>query len=108
MNTIGLSQDEQDNIFRMIAAILWIGNVQYVENEEGNAQIADAAVPDFVAYLLEVDAGNVTKALTQRIMETQRGGRRGSVYEAPSTPPRPPPRATRSPRPSTTTCLTGS
>ncbi|GAC75865.1 myosin class I heavy chain [Moesziomyces antarcticus T-34] len=86
MNTIGLSQDEQDNIFRMIAAILWIGNVQYVENEEGNAQIADAAVPDFVAYLLEVDAGNVNKALTQRIMETQRGGRRGSVYEVPLNP----------------------
>ncbi|EPQ26326.1 uncharacterized protein PFL1_05975 [Pseudozyma flocculosa PF-1] len=86
MHTIGLSAAEQDNIFRMIAAILWIGNVQYVEDAEGNAQIADAAVPDFVAYLLEVDAGNVTKALTQRIMETQRGGRRGSVYEVPLNP----------------------
>ncbi|KAN0062042.1 class II myosin [Thecaphora frezii] len=86
MNTIGLTADEQDNIFRMIAAILWIGNVQYVENDEGNAKIADPAVPDFVAYLLEVDAANVTKALTQRIMETQRGGRRGSVYEVPLNP----------------------
>ena len=86
MNTIGLTADEQDNIFRMIAAILWIGNVQYVENQEGNAEISDPGVPDFVAYLLEVDAGNVTKALTQRIMETQRGGRRGSVYEVPLNP----------------------
>lgn len=86
MNTIGLSADEQDNIFRMIAAILWIGNVQYLENQEGNAEISDAAVPDFVAYLLQVDAGNVTKALTQRIMETRRGGRRGSVYEVPLNP----------------------
>ncbi|CDW99055.1 hypothetical protein, partial [Sporisorium scitamineum] len=86
MNTIGLTADEQDNIFRMIAAILWIGNVQYVENQEGNAEISDPGVPDFVAYLLEVDSGNVTKALTQRIMETQRGGRRGSVYEVPLNP----------------------
>ncbi|SNX86354.1 probable Myosin I [Melanopsichium pennsylvanicum] len=86
MNTIGLTADEQDNIFRMIATILWIGNVQYVENQEGNAEISDPGVPDFVAYLLEVDAGNVTKALTQRIVETQRGGRRGSVYEVPLNP----------------------
>ncbi len=62
MNTIGLTADEQDNIFRMIAAILWIGNVQYVENQEGNAEIADAGVPDFIAYLLEVDAGKRNKS----------------------------------------------
>ncbi|PWN49158.1 myosin 1 [Violaceomyces palustris] len=86
MTTIGLTADEQDNIFRMIAAILWLGNVQFVENQEGNAQIADPGVPDFVAYLLEVDSAAVTKALTQRIMETQRGGRRGSVYEVPLNP----------------------
>lgn len=78
MNIIGLSADEQNNVLRMLAAILWIGNVQFAENAEGNAEIADAGVPDFVAYLLEVDAAAVNKALTIRIMETQRGGRRGA------------------------------
>lgn len=83
MNTIGITADEQANILRMLAAVLWIGNAQYAENEEGHAYVSDASVPAFVAYLLEVDEGLVSKVLTTRTMETQRGMRRGSVYEVP-------------------------
>lgn len=86
MRTIGLSDDEQLCILRMLAAILWLGNVYFVENAQGDAEIANPDVPAFLAYLLEVDAAAVTRALTQRIMETQRGGRRGSVYEVPLNP----------------------
>ncbi|BGP14732.1 hypothetical protein JCM10213_004328 [Rhodosporidiobolus nylandii] len=83
MGIVGLSQEEQDNILRMLASILWLGNVEFAQNEEGNAYVRDQSVPEFVAYLLEVDAERVSKALTSRVMETQRGGRRGSVYEVP-------------------------
>ncbi|PGH26760.1 myosin-1 [Polytolypa hystricis UAMH7299] len=83
MKIIGLPQAEQDNIFRVLSAILWLGNMQFVEDDHSNASITDQSVIDFVAYLLEVDAGHVAKALTQRIMETARGGRRGSIYEVP-------------------------
>ncbi|KAJ5124850.1 Myosin tail 2 [Penicillium bovifimosum] len=83
MKVIGMSDAEQDNVFRMLAAILWIGNIQFTENDEGNATIPDQSVVDFVAYLLEVDAAQVNKALSIRLMETARGGRRGSVYEVP-------------------------
>ncbi|KAL1993236.1 hypothetical protein VTN49DRAFT_3185 [Thermomyces lanuginosus] len=83
MRIIGLSQDEQDSIFRMLAAILWLGNIQFVEDDHSNASITDQSVVNFVAYLLEVDPGQVNKALTQRIMETAHGVRRGSVYEVP-------------------------
>ena len=83
MKVIGISQAEQDSIFRMLATILWIGNVSFVENDEGNAAIADQSVVDFVAYLLEVDSPHVNKAFTTRIIETSRGGRRGSVYDVP-------------------------
>ncbi|MCO5589704.1 hypothetical protein L7F22_043672 [Adiantum nelumboides] len=86
MNIIGLSGEEQNDILRMLASILWLGNVSFVENDQGNAQVADQGVPDFIAYLLEVDATAVTKALTERIVETYRGGRRGSVYESPNNP----------------------
>ncbi|MCJ1225561.1 class II myosin [Toensbergia leucococca] len=86
MRVIGLSQSEQDNIFRMLATILWVGNVTFVEDDSGNAAISDQSVVDFVAYLLEVDAAHVNKALTVRIVETSRGGRRGSVYEVPLNP----------------------
>jgi len=86
MKIIGLSQAEQDDIFRMLAAILWLGNCTFVEDQEGNAAIADQSVVDFVAYLLEVDSAHVNKALTIRVMETSRGGRRGSVYDVPLNP----------------------
>lgn len=87
MQVIGLTQPEQDNIFRMLAAILWIGNVTFRENDQGGVDIADQSVVDFVAYLLEVDSAHVHKALTIRIVETARGGgRRGSIYESPLNP----------------------
>ncbi|KAF2634948.1 hypothetical protein P280DRAFT_502182 [Massarina eburnea CBS 473.64] len=86
MKVIGLPQAEQDNIFRMLAAILWLGNVAFQEDDSGNAVIVDQSVVDFVAYLLEVDAAHVNKALTIRVMETSRGGRRGSVYDVPLNP----------------------
>lgn len=86
MNVIGLSQEEQDQIFRMLAAVLWLGNVQFNEDENSNGAIVDPSVTDFVAYLLEVDGAAVNKALTLRILETSRGGRRGSVYEVPLNP----------------------
>ncbi|MCJ1255420.1 class II myosin [Lignoscripta atroalba] len=86
MKIIGLSQGEQDNIFRMLATILWVGNVTFVEDDSGNAAISDQSVVDFVAYLLEVDSAHVNKALTLRVVETSRGGRRGSVYEVPLNP----------------------
>lgn len=86
MQVVGLSAEEQHEIFKMLAIILWLGNVQFEENDEGNSAIADSGVTDFVAYLMEVDATVVQKVLTTRVMETTRGGRRGSVYDVPLNP----------------------
>ena len=86
MHIIGLTDLEQSEIFRMLASILWIGNVQFEEDDSGNAAVSDSGVTDFIGYLLEVDPALVQKALTIRIMETQRGGRRGSVYDVPQNP----------------------
>ncbi|KAI0778983.1 P-loop containing nucleoside triphosphate hydrolase protein [Trametes elegans] len=86
MQVIGLNDYEQNEILRMLAIILWLGNVQYAEKDDGNAEIADTSVTDFVAYLMEVDPAQVQRALTTKIVETQRGGRRGSVYDVPLNP----------------------
>jgi myosin I len=61
MATIGLSQDEVDNIFKILSAVLWLGNVQFSENQEGNACITDESVPTYVAYLMDVDAAAVVQ-----------------------------------------------
>lgn len=86
MQVIGLTQDEQSEILRMLAIILWLGNVQFSEKDDGNSQIADTSTTDFVAYLMEVEPARLEKALTIKVMETQRGGRRGSVYDVPLNP----------------------
>ncbi|KAB5591955.1 Myosin-1 [Ceratobasidium theobromae] len=87
MNVVGLTAEEQNDIFRMLAAILWIGNIQFVESEDGSGStITDSGVTDFIAYLLEVDAAAVARAMVTRTVETQRGGRRGSVYDVPLNP----------------------
>ena len=90
MQTIGIAANEQSEILRCLAIILWLGNVSFREDGEGNAAIADASVPEFVGYLMETDVAMVNKALTSRVMETQRGfgggARRGSVYEVPLNP----------------------
>lgn len=64
MRIIGLTQQEQDDIFRLIASILWIGNVQFREDASGNAEIIDPGVTDFVAYLLQVDGAALHKVPT--------------------------------------------
>lgn len=83
MKVIGISQQEQDNIFRILSAVLWLGNISFKEDKDGNSVIADNSVTEYVAYLLEVESAQVQRALTLRIVETARGGRRGSTYEVP-------------------------
>ncbi|KAG8935657.1 class II myosin [Tulasnella sp. 418] len=86
MQIIGLTEQEQTEIFRMLAIILWLGNMQFEEMEDGNAKIEDSGVTDFIAYLTETDSALVNKVMTTKVMETQRGGRRGSVYDVPLNP----------------------
>ncbi|KAI8997874.1 P-loop containing nucleoside triphosphate hydrolase protein [Pilobolus umbonatus] len=83
MTVIGLNKGEQDKIFKMLAIILWLGNVVFNENKEGHAVIRDNNVVDFVAYLMKLESKELVRVLTSRLMETQHGGKRGSVYEVP-------------------------
>lgn len=86
MRIIGLSDQEQNEIFRMLAVILWLGNVDFQEMDDGNSVISDTTITDFIADLIEVDPAMIQKVLTSRVVETQRGGRRGSVYDVPLNP----------------------
>lgn len=42
MGVIGLQKHEQDEIFKTLSIILWLGNVVFVEDDSGNAVISDA------------------------------------------------------------------
>lgn len=78
MNIIGLTAQEQIEIFRMLAIVLWLGNVQFGEMDDGNASIDDPSVTEFIGYLMETDAALVAKVMTSKVIETQRGGRKGA------------------------------
>lgn len=80
MKIIGLSKAEQDNIFRMLAAILWTGNLVFREDDSGYAAVTDRSVVEFLAYLLEVDPDQLIHAITIRILTP----RNGEVIESPS------------------------
>uniref|UniRef100_L2FQV9 Myosin-1 n=1 Tax=Colletotrichum fructicola (strain Nara gc5) TaxID=1213859 RepID=L2FQV9_COLFN len=80
MKIIGLSQAEQDEIHRMLAAILWAGNIQFHEGQDGYAAVSDQSVVDFLAYLLEVTPDQLIKAITIRILTP----RNGEVIESPT------------------------
>ncbi|XP_065188525.1 unconventional myosin-If-like [Sycon ciliatum] len=71
MNTIGLTADEQYYVISIVAAILHLGNVSFVEN--GNyAAPADATYLQFPSYLFGIDETQLTTKLTSRVM-TVRG-----------------------------------
>ncbi|KAL2155005.1 hypothetical protein VTH82DRAFT_3681 [Thermothelomyces myriococcoides] len=80
MKIIGLTQAEQDNIFRMLAAILWTGNLVFREDDSGYAAVSDQSVVDFLAYLLEVDPASLVHAITIRVLTP----RNGEVIESPA------------------------
>ncbi|KAF4974726.1 hypothetical protein FZEAL_8396 [Fusarium zealandicum] len=82
MKIIGLSQAEQDEIFRMLAAILWIGNIQFQEDQNGYAEVIDRSVVEFAAYLMEVTPDQLINAITIRILTP----RNGEVIESPANP----------------------
>ncbi|GAP85408.1 putative myosin-1 [Rosellinia necatrix] len=80
MKIIGLSQAEQDEVFRMLAAILWAGNIQFIEGDDGYAAVADQSVVDFLAYLLEVSPAALIKGISIRVLTP----RNGEVIESPA------------------------
>ncbi|ODV73149.1 myosin 5 CYBJADRAFT_168203 [Cyberlindnera jadinii NRRL Y-1542] len=81
MQIIGIDQEQQDQIFRILAAILWIGNITFVEDEQGNSTVRDSSVTKFVAYLISVDEQTLINSLITRVMTTM-----NETYDIPLNP----------------------
>lgn len=90
MDKIGINEMEKENIHRVLSSILWLGNIELVENEnstDNGSQIQNEELLEYTAYVLETEKDELRKALTIRTMETSRGSRRGSFYEVPLNEP---------------------
>ncbi|KAG5179113.1 P-loop containing nucleoside triphosphate hydrolase protein [Tribonema minus] len=75
MSAIGISADEQRQVFTLLSAVLALGNVYFKDKGDAvRAGIADAAVLNKAARLLQVPAEDLQTALTSA---TLHGGREG-------------------------------
>ncbi|XP_022966587.1 myosin-17-like [Cucurbita maxima] len=74
MDVVGISEEEQEAIFRVVAAILHLGNVEFAKGEEIDSSVIKDEKSRFhlntTAELLKCDAKSLEDALIQRVMVT--------------------------------------
>ncbi|KAK7329658.1 hypothetical protein VNO77_23831 [Canavalia gladiata] len=74
MDVVGISEEEQEAIFRVIAAILHLGNVEFEKGEEIDSSVIKDEKSRFhlntTAELLKCDAKSLEDALIKRVMVT--------------------------------------
>ncbi|KAK3255389.1 hypothetical protein CYMTET_35425, partial [Cymbomonas tetramitiformis] len=80
MRRIGVSNESMDSIWRCLAAILHLGNVQFAEQGQGSAIVAGDWKK--VAELLAVPADK----LQDTLLLVSKGGGRMSIYRSPMDP----------------------
>ncbi|XP_012277258.1 unconventional myosin-Ie [Orussus abietinus] len=78
LSVMGMQDSDVTDIFKLVAGVLHIGNIQFSEN--GNySQVADKQLLDFPAYLLEISAEQLSHKLTSREFESKWGSQSESV-----------------------------
>ncbi|XP_044471715.1 myosin-17-like [Mangifera indica] len=74
MDIVGISEEEQEGIFRIIAAILHLGNIEFAKGEEVDSSVIKDEKSRFhlntTAELLRCDAKSLEDALIKRVMVT--------------------------------------
>lgn len=78
LNVMGISNSEITDIFRLVAGVLHIGNIKFVE--DGNySRVANEQCLDFPAYLLEISVKQLAQKLISREFESKWGSQSESV-----------------------------
>ncbi|GMQ06033.1 hypothetical protein CsSME_00050781 [Camellia sinensis var. sinensis] len=74
MDVVGISEEEQDAIFRVVAAVLHLGNIEFAKGEEIDSSVIKDETSRFhlnmTAELLKCDAKSLEDALIKRVMVT--------------------------------------
>ncbi|KAG2544341.1 hypothetical protein PVAP13_9KG024700 [Panicum virgatum] len=75
MGIVGISSDEQDAIFRVVAAILHLGNVEFAEGSEADSSVPKDEKSQFhlktAAELFMCDEKGLEESLCKRVMATR-------------------------------------
>ncbi|GFS73987.1 myosin heavy chain 95F [Trichonephila clavipes] len=88
LNNMGLSENERQNIYTVVAAVLHLGNVSFEDNPDdckGGCRLAPGAAEILliISSLLGVDAQYLRQSLLSRVMQTSKGGAKGTIYMVP-------------------------
>ncbi|KAG7988682.1 hypothetical protein I3843_03G199800 [Carya illinoinensis] len=74
MDIVGISEEEQEAIFKVVAAILHLGNIEFAKGEEIDSSVVKDKQSrhhlNVTAELLECDAKSLEDALIKRVMVT--------------------------------------
>ena len=68
MKKIGMAKEKRMDVFKVVAAVLHIGNIEITESDSGGAQVSPAGIPaaNQAASLLGLDAATLIEAITTR------------------------------------------
>ncbi|XP_064096637.1 unconventional myosin-XV-like isoform X2 [Macrobrachium nipponense] len=73
MQVVGFSTEEQDTIFRILAAVLHLGNVYFhrkqLRHGQEGVEIGSEAEIKWASHLLQIDTDGIKRALTTKITE---------------------------------------
>lgn len=86
MDSIGMSQQEKVDLFRVVAVVLHLGNLEFMEDassKKGGCVVAPSAEQTIaqVARLLGVEIEDVRLSMTSRVMTTTKKGTIGTVIK---------------------------
>ncbi|KAJ2952022.1 hypothetical protein O0L34_g4282 [Tuta absoluta] len=87
LKRVGLSEAEIKSVYSVVAAVLHLGNVQF--EDDGGAKGGCRVTPDSepalatAATLLGVDPGELRMSLVSRLMQSSRGGMKGTAIMVP-------------------------
>ncbi|XP_068631388.1 myosin heavy chain 95F isoform X2 [Battus philenor] len=90
LSRVGLSEEEKRSVYAVVAGVLHLGNVQFEEEggPRGGCRVAPECEPALAAAatLLGVDASELRVALVSRLMQSSRGGFKGTAIMVPLKP----------------------
>ncbi|XP_045467854.1 myosin heavy chain 95F isoform X3 [Harmonia axyridis] len=88
LDRIGLTQSDRFDIYKTVAAVLHLGNIEFEEDlddRRGGCRVAEnkGNSLNVAAKLLNIDATDLRQALESRVMQSTRGGLKGTVIMVP-------------------------
>ncbi|CAH0558642.1 unnamed protein product [Brassicogethes aeneus] len=88
LSRIGLNKCEKLQIYSTVAAVLHLGNIEFEDDPEdtrGGCRVSTTNEKSLqiASHLLEIDSGDLRQALVSRVMQSSRGGFKGTVIMVP-------------------------